>query len=74
MREGSKQIGKKISRRKKQRKFSVMELIDGCIHESMWTMLKMKMAWRLEQRKIRIMIELLNKLHRIDRTFNACEI
>ena len=30
MREGSKQIGKKISRRKKQRKFSVMELIDGC--------------------------------------------
>ena len=30
MREGSKQIGKKISRWKKQRKFSVMELIDGC--------------------------------------------
>ena len=30
MREGSKQIGKKIPRRKKQRKFSVMELIDGC--------------------------------------------
>ena len=30
MREGSKQIGKRISRRKKQRKFSVMELIDGC--------------------------------------------
>ena len=30
MREGSKQIGKKISRRKKERKFSVMELIDGC--------------------------------------------
>ena len=30
MREGSKQIGKKISRQKKERKFSVMELIDGC--------------------------------------------
>ena len=30
MKEGSKQIGKKISRWKKQRKFSAMELIDGC--------------------------------------------
>ena len=54
MRDGSKQIGKKIPRRKKQRKFSVMELIDGCtgVHVD-----NAENENSLEHRKIRIMIQ-----------------
>ena len=67
MREGSKQIGKRISRRKKQRKFSVMELIDGCtrVHVD-----NAENENGLEHRKICIMIEVLYNLHRIDKTFS----
>ena len=47
-------LGKKISRRKKQRKFSVMELIDGCtgVHVD-----NAENENSLEHRKIRIMIQ-----------------
>ena len=47
-------LGKKISRRKKQRKFSVMELIDGCtgVHVD-----NAENENSLEHRKIRIIIQ-----------------
>ena len=48
-----------------------MQLIDGCtqVHVD-----NVENENGLEQRKIRIMIELLNNLHRIDKTFNVWEI